>query len=174
MIVVSVCKYALLRGNIFLSLKMQIKDKKVFIYYICTILFVDMTEIEEGPKPLVYSCSGCSSAAQMANYLAIQLDRKGIAEMSCIAGVGGNVKSLVRTAKSGRKLIAIDGCPLSCVKACLSNHSLQPDMHFELKGMGVAKKRGEDFDKTEAEEILEKIGSAVELRLYLQSEKEMA
>lgn len=40
--------------------------------------------------PLVYSCSGCSSAAQMANHLAVQLDRTGLAEMSCIAGVGGN------------------------------------------------------------------------------------
>ncbi|HVR82092.1 MAG TPA: putative zinc-binding protein [Luteimonas sp.] len=27
--------------------------------------------------PLVYSCSGCSSAAQMANQLAIRLDRDG-------------------------------------------------------------------------------------------------
>src|SRR6516164_4539372 len=51
-------------------------------------------------KPLVYSCSGCSSAAQMANYFAVQLDRSGIAEMSCIAGVGGNVKKLVKTALS--------------------------------------------------------------------------
>ncbi|MCM2338040.1 MAG: putative zinc-binding protein, partial [Lysobacter sp.] len=25
--------------------------------------------------PLVYSCSGCSSAAQMANHLALRLDR---------------------------------------------------------------------------------------------------
>lgn len=73
-------------------------------------------------KPLVYSCSGCSSAAQMANYIAVQLDRMDVAEMSCIAGVGGNVKSLVRTATSGRKIIVIDGCPLACSKACLSNH----------------------------------------------------
>ncbi len=35
----------------------------------------------------------------MANYLALQLDRQGEAEMSCIAGVGGNVKNLVRLAK---------------------------------------------------------------------------
>jgi uncharacterized metal-binding protein len=40
-------------------------------------------------KPLVYSCPGCSSAAQMANYIALELDRRGVAEMSCIAGVGG-------------------------------------------------------------------------------------
>lgn len=124
-------------------------------------------------KPLVYSCSGCSSAAQMANYLAMRLDRGGLAEMSCIAGVGGNVKSLVRTAKSGRKLIAIDGCPLACVKACLSYHSLQPDWHIELKGMGVAKIQREDFDKEAADNILLKISSELETRFSISSEKEL-
>ena len=92
-------------------------------------------------KPLVYSCSGCSSAAQMANYLAVRLDRKGIGEMSCIAGVGGNVKKLVRTALSGRQIIAIDGCPLACCKACLGNHSISPDIHFDLSQFGVSKSK---------------------------------
>ncbi len=45
-------------------------------------------------KPLIYSCSGFSGAAQMANYIAIQIDRKGIAGTYCIAGVGGNVLGL--------------------------------------------------------------------------------
>lgn len=54
--------------------------------------------------PLVYSCSGCSSAAQTANLIAIKMDREDIAEMSCIAGVGGDVKPLVKTAKSGRPI----------------------------------------------------------------------
>jgi uncharacterized metal-binding protein len=133
-----------------------------------------MIDIEIELKPLVYSCSGCSSAAQMANYLAVRLDRSGLAEMSCIAGVGGNVKNLVRTAKSGRKLIAIDGCPLACAKACLSNHALQPDWHIELKGMGVSKKQGVDFDRVEAAEIFEKISNEVEIRFSLQDEKELA
>jgi len=105
-------------------------------------------------RPLVYSCSGCSSAAQMANYLAIQLDRSGIAEMSCIAGVGGNVKKLVKTALSGRKIIVIDGCPLACSKACLGNHSITPDLSFELTSLGVKKKQHEDFDKEEADSIM--------------------
>ncbi len=104
--------------------------------------------------PLVYSCSGCSSAAQMANYIAIQLDRAGIAEMSCIAGVGGNVKSLVRTALSGRKIIVIDGCPLACSKACLHHHHITPDMHLELTAMGVSKRQHEDFDLIQADKIL--------------------
>ena len=106
-------------------------------------------------KSLVYSCSGSSSAAQMANYMGIQLDRMGVAEMSCIAGVGGNVKKLVRTALSGKKIVAIDGCPLACSKACLGNHNITPDMHFELTGFGVSKRHHEDFDMQEANQVLE-------------------
>ncbi|HVS90746.1 MAG TPA: putative zinc-binding protein [Mucilaginibacter sp.] len=106
-------------------------------------------------KPIVYSCSGCSSAAQMANYIAVQLDRKEVAEMSCIAGVGGNVKKLVRTALSGRKTVVIDGCPLACAKACLNNHAVEPDMHIELTDFGVAKRQHTDFDQKQADEILE-------------------
>ena len=112
-------------------------------------------------KPLVYSCSGCSSAAQMANYFAVQLDRSGIAEMSCIAGVGGNVKKLVNTALSGRKIIAIDGCPLACSKACLSNHAVTPDLHIELTSFGVKKIQHEDFDKEQALIILDELKKTI-------------
>ncbi len=119
-------------------------------------------------KPLVYACSGCSSAAQMANYLAIRLDRNGTAEMSCIAGVGGNVKKLVRLAKSGRKIIAIDGCPLACTKACLKNHAVTPDISIELTALGVAKKNHTDFDHSEAAIILQNLQEGM-LRPLLQS-----
>lgn len=108
-------------------------------------------------KPIVYSCSGCSSAAQMANYLAVRLDREEVAEMSCIAGVGGNVKKLVRMALSGRSIIVIDGCPLACAKACLNNHAVEPDVHVELTNFGVAKRQHTDFDQRQADEILEAV-----------------
>ena len=108
-------------------------------------------------KPIIYSCSGCSSAAQMANYIAVKIDRKEIAEMSCIVGVGGNVKKLVKTAKSGRKIIAIDGCPLACSKACLSNHNIEADVHVELSQYGVKKLNHVDFNQQQADEILKMI-----------------
>ena len=82
--------------------------------------------------PLVYSCSGCSNVAQLANRIAVSLDREGFAEMSCISGVGGNVKPLVSKAKTGRPIIAIDGCPLACVKNCLSQHKLVATNYYEL------------------------------------------
>jgi len=62
---------------------------------------------------------------------------------------------MVNTAKSGRKIIAIDGCPLSCSKACLSNHHIEPDLHFELTQFGVKKKNHVDFDPNQADSILE-------------------
>jgi uncharacterized metal-binding protein len=105
-------------------------------------------------KPLIYSCSGCSSAAQMANYMAVKIDRQGIADMSCIVGVGGNVKKLVKTAQAGRKIIVIDGCPLACSKACLNQHNIEPDLHIELTGYGVKKQNHVDFDQQQAEELL--------------------
>ncbi|WP_372018088.1 putative zinc-binding protein [Pseudoxanthomonas sp. 10H] len=103
--------------------------------------------------PLVYSCSGCSSAAQMANQLALWLDRAGTAEMSCIAGVGGGVTGLVRTAQSGRPILALDGCVLQCVRACLGRAGVAADVHVTLSDHGVRKRRHAGFDEDQARAI---------------------
>jgi len=100
--------------------------------------------------PLVYSCSGCSSAAQMANYVALCLDRARRAEMTCIAGVGGDVPSLVRIARSGRPVVAIDGCPLHCVRHCLARHDVTPAIHLTRTEMGVKKRFHAEFSEDEA------------------------
>jgi uncharacterized metal-binding protein len=110
--------------------------------------------IREESRFLAYSCSGCSSAAQMANYLAVQLDRQGICEMSCIAGVGGDVKALVNLASSGRPILAIDGCALQCARACLERHNLSLDRHIILSQKGVKKQMGADFNADQARQIL--------------------
>lgn len=107
--------------------------------------------------PLVYACSGCSSVAQLANHLALRLDREGVAEMSCIAGVGGNVRSLVRrvreAAASGRPIVAIDGCMLACTKSCLAERGVEATRHVLLADAGVAKKYHTDFDPQQAAQI---------------------
>jgi uncharacterized metal-binding protein len=104
--------------------------------------------------PLVYSCSGCSSAAQMANHLALQLDRGGVAEMSCIAGVGGDVPALLKLAGSGRRIVAIDGCALACARACLARHALTPELHLQLGELGVKKRQHADFCPDQANDML--------------------
>lgn len=102
---------------------------------------------------LVYACSGCSSAAQMANHFALRLDREGKAEMSCIAGVGGGVPALVRTARSGRHILALDGCEMRCVAACLARVDVVADAHLVLSDYGVKKRQHVDFEADEASRV---------------------
>ncbi len=108
-------------------------------------------------KPLVYACSGCSNVAQMANNVAVVLDRAGDAEMSCISGVGGGVRKLVNQAKSGRRIIALDGCPLHCVSCCLKNVGVKPDIHLTLSNLGYKKKYGEDFSADDCKKVANEI-----------------
>jgi uncharacterized metal-binding protein len=111
--------------------------------------------------PLVYSCSGCSSAAQTANYAALQLDRRGVAEMSCIAGVGGDVPQLLKIAKSGRPIIALDGCPLACTRSALARHDLTPKHYHQLNEYGVKKRAHVDFDREQGDAVVERVIAAL-------------
>lgn len=115
------------------------------------------SENDRTSKPLIYSCSGCSSAAQMANALAVKADRTGLAEMSCIAGVGGDVPALLRVANSGRRILVLDGCGLSCAKNCLARQGLSPDVHMNLSRYGVRKVQHGDFSPEQAGEIFEEV-----------------
>ncbi|QID19240.1 hypothetical protein G3580_17420 [Nitrogeniibacter mangrovi] len=104
-------------------------------------------------RAIVYSCSGCSSAAQLANHMALRLDRERRADMSCIAGVGGGVEALMRLARSGRPLLALDGCALACVHATLTRRGLTPAAHLRLDHYGVRKRKRTDFDPDQAEQL---------------------
>ncbi len=118
-----------------------------------------MTHARSNRLPLVYSCSGCSSAAQTANHVALQLDRQNLAEMSCIAGVGGDVASLVRLARSGRTIIALDGCSLACVRHTLARHAVEPTRYYQLQQHGVKKRLHKDFDTAQAASVLAQVAA---------------
>jgi uncharacterized metal-binding protein len=92
----------------------------------------------------------------MANWIAVQLDREGSAEMSCIAGVGGKVAKLVRTARSGRTIVAIDGCQLACALHCLRNCGVEPSRHIILTSWGVRKRYRTEFDVQQAAQMLDR------------------
>jgi len=56
------------------------------------------------PVTIVYACSGCSDAGETADRIARQLTREGAAEMSCLAGIGGRVKSLLRKGEQAERI----------------------------------------------------------------------
>lgn len=91
-------------------------------------------------KPIVYACSGCSNLAQMAHNISLTLDGDGIADMSCISGVIGKVKPIMDLARSGRDIIAIDGCELGCTKACLDKSGIKTNHYFKISDLGFDKR----------------------------------
>lgn len=108
-------------------------------------------------RPLIYACSGCSDVAQLANNAAVRLDHAGVFEMSCISGVGGRVPALVNTARSGRPITVIDGCPLHCARACLANIGVEPEHHIRLYDFGFKKRYGQSYDQSAVEEVCQEV-----------------
>src|SRR3974390_2610523 len=70
----------------------------------------------ERKKPVIYACSGCSDAGELADQTARTMARLHLGEMSCLSGVGGRVKSLLSKAQSAEEILVIDGCPLNCAR----------------------------------------------------------
>ncbi|HWB68945.1 MAG TPA: putative zinc-binding protein, partial [Solirubrobacterales bacterium] len=95
--------------------------------------------------------------AQLANYVAVRLDRLGIAEMSCIAGVGGNVKALVKKATAGRPVVLIDGCPLLCCEQVLAAKGVAPVRRIRLHELGLKKRQHVDFGAEERELVFRRV-----------------
>jgi uncharacterized metal-binding protein len=93
------------------------------------------------PKPstVVYACSGCSDAGEIADRVARQLTRDGVAQMSCLAGIGGRVKSLVLKAENAERILVVDGCPLNCARHTLELAGFKKFDHLELHKLGIRK-----------------------------------
>ena len=93
----------------------------------------------EKPCIVVYACSGCSDAGEIADRVARQLTRDGAAQMSCLAGIGGRVKSLVIKAENAERILVVDGCPLNCAAHTLKLAGFNKFDHLELHKIGFRK-----------------------------------
>jgi len=91
------------------------------------------------PATVVYACSGCSDAGELADHIARRLAREGTAEMSCLASIGGRVKNLVTKAEKAERILVIDGCPLNCAAHTLRLAGFQKFEHLELHKIGIRK-----------------------------------
>ena len=63
--------------------------------------------------------------------------------MSCLAGVGGRVKSIVSTVEHAPELLMIDGCPLECGANSLHLAGITTFKHLKLHELGVKKHQTE-------------------------------
>jgi uncharacterized metal-binding protein len=89
-------------------------------------------------RPVVFACAGCSLAGRLAYDVALELDRQGAAEMSCLAGLASRKRPFVNKIR-GRETWIVDGCPIECSLGVLQGLGLEPDKHIRLHLLGVKK-----------------------------------
>ena len=87
---------------------------------------------------LIFPCSGGSDVGELSDRVARKMAKCGQAKMFCLSGIGAHVPGMIESTKAANKLIAIDGCPVSCSKKTLEHAGFKV-MAFNLKDMGFEK-----------------------------------
>ena len=95
--------------------------------------------VTNNPITVVYACSGCSDAGEIADRVARRLSGEGAAKMSCLEGIGGRVKNLMTTAEKAKRILVVDGCPLNCARRTLELAGFNKFDHLELHKIGIRK-----------------------------------
>ena len=99
---------------------------------------------------VVYACSGASNLGQLANEIALRLDRLGLAERACLTEVGAEDGGA--PGSSERPVLSISGCVSGCCAAMLARHGVKPVRSVVLAERGVANAKhvlvdGEDTER---------------------------
>ena len=88
---------------------------------------------------LIFACSGAADVGEIADRAARKMTKEGVGKMFCLAGVGGRISGIMKTTEAAAKILAIDGCPLNCVKNCLEQAGFGKFMHLQLADLGFEK-----------------------------------
>lgn len=91
-----------------------------------------------GPK-LIFACSGAADVGEIADKAARKLTRDGVGRMFCTAGIGGRISGILKTSEAADSILAIDGCPLNCVKSSLEQAGFTTFKHLQLADLGLEK-----------------------------------
>lgn len=112
---------------------------------------------------MVFACSGGgANVGQISNQAALEITKEGKAKMYCLAGLGGHVPGIIEATRKAKKIIVVDGCPVSCAKKMVEHVGIKIDHYIIVTEEGIDKTPGE-FNMTE-EEIL-KIKNLIEQKI---------
>lgn len=103
-----------------------------------------------GGAKLIFACSGAADVGAIADQAARKLTRDGAGKMFCLAGIGGQISGIMKTTEAADKILAIDGCPLNCVKATLEKAGFSKFVHLQLADLGLEKGKSPASDENTA------------------------
>ncbi|QNN24060.1 zinc-binding protein [Planctomycetales bacterium ZRK34] len=118
---------------------------------------------EPNTLPVVFACAGRSDAAELTWKLARELDRRGLAEMSCLAGVGAGKAPFLRKIHN-RRVWVIDGCPIECGLGIFALRDLPIDRHIRLHDLGL-RKNHIDIEHVDLDALIDRIMQDIDNRM---------
>ena len=107
-----------------------------------------------GGVKMIFPCSGSADVGALSDQAGRKLTREGAGKMSCLAGVGGGVSGIIKSAEAAEKILVIDGCPLECAKKTLEKAGFSSFKHLSLAGFGFEKGKSPVSDENIAKIVL--------------------
>jgi uncharacterized metal-binding protein len=105
----------------------------------------------------IFPCVGAANVGQLSNKIAIELDKQGIGNLMCTAGIGARTPGIMKSAESSERIIAIDGCPLNCASKTLELAGFKVDRQIVISQLGIKKSKERDLKDQEVEDTLGKV-----------------
>jgi uncharacterized metal-binding protein len=77
--------------------------------------------------------------------------------MYCLAGIGGHISGIIESTKAAKKIIAIDGCPVSCARKTLEHAGFSVAEHVIVTELGITKESGFTMKDNDIRKVVGKI-----------------
>lgn len=105
----------------------------------------------------IYPCVGAANVGQLSNRIAIELEKQGIGNLMCTAGIGARAPGLMKSAEASDRVIAINGCPVNCASKTLELAGFEVDKHIIISELGIKKSKEKDLKDQEVADTLGKV-----------------
>jgi len=105
----------------------------------------------QASEVLIFPCSGGSNCGQIANKVAVHLTEEGVGTLFCLAGIGAHIPGKIESARSAKRIVAIDGCSVACAKKTIEHAGLTVTDPIDIAKEGIVKNK--DF-KLSQQDIL--------------------
>jgi len=109
---------------------------------------------------MLLACSGGSNVGQLSNRAAVELTQDGFGKMYCLAGIGGQLKGFIQSAKDVPMIAAIDGCAVGCAKAILKNADIPNYNTIVLTDLGIEKNKNFNLNDEDVRKVKDAIRAA--------------
>ena len=98
-----------------------------------------MTRNTQKKYSLLFVCSGVADVGELTDMAAREMNRKGLAAMSCLASVGAQLPKMLFNIGMAERVLVIDGCPQTCASKTLRHAGFERFLHFDLSEVGFCK-----------------------------------